>query len=392
MVEYAGRANGRALRARAVEHAGIGAIARGIDWILLGAVGVVVAYGLLIVDAVAGEAYFARQALFAAVGGVGLVGAALIDPAIHRRFHRHLYWLTIALMVLVFVAAPLTRGSKRWIDLGFFRFQPSEFGKLLFALALAGIVADRAKRIGETGTTARIVGFAMLPIGLVFLQPDIGTALVYGAALVATLFVAGTRWTHLAALGGIALVCIAAVLWVLPAAGVHVLKPYQEARLTGFTNPDNDPGGLTYNLHQSKTAVGAGGVRGRGEEGATQTKYDYLPEQETDFIFAALAEQRGFVGASLLLGLYLLIVWRGLRIVMVARDLFCAVAAGAVVIALLFQIFVNVGMTMGIAPITGIPLPFVSVGGSSMVSNLVAIGVLLGIHARSRTGGRAARS
>jgi rod shape determining protein RodA len=154
--------------------------------------------------------------------------------------------------------------------------------------------------------------------------------------------------------------------------------------LTGFTNPDSDPAGTTYNVTQSITAVGSGGLNGRGVEGATQTRLDYLPEHHTDFVFAALAEQRGFFGAALLLGLYLLVVWRGLRVIAVARDAFSAIVAGGIVIAFLFQIFVNVGMTMGIAPITGIPLPFVSVGGSSLIANLAAMGVLLAIHARGR--------
>ena len=138
-----------------------------------------------------------------------------------------------------------------------------------------------------------------------------------------------------------------------------------------------------YNVNQSITAVGAGGLRGRGVAGATQTRLDYLPEHATDFAFASLAEQRGFLGVAILLLLYLLVVWRGLKIVTGARDLFCAILAGGLVFAFLFQVFVNVGMTIGIAPITGIPLPFVSVGGSSMITNLVAIGILLGIHARS---------
>ncbi len=174
------------------------------------------------------------------------------------------------------------------------------------------------------------------------------------------------------------------LLWFLPAAGIEVLKPYQTARLTGFTNPDSDPGGLTYNVNQSITSVGAGGLSGRGVAGASQTRLAYLPEHATDFVFASYAEQRGFFGASMLLLLYLLVVWRGLRVVTVAGDLFGAVVAGGIVFAFLFQVFVNVGMTMGIAPVTGIPLPYVTVGGSSIVANLVAVGVLQAIHARGR--------
>jgi rod shape determining protein RodA len=174
------------------------------------------------------------------------------------------------------------------------------------------------------------------------------------------------------------------VLGALPAAGVPILKDYQQQRLTSFLNPSQDPGGTTYNITQSKNAIGAGQLRGRGVDNATQTTLNFLPEHHTDFVFASLSEERGFVGASLLLMLYLLVVWRGLRIVTLAREPFSAIVAGGLVFALLFQIFVNVGMTMGIAPITGIPLPFVSVGGSSMIANLIAIGILLSIHVRAR--------
>ena len=249
-------------------------------------------------------------------------------------------------------------------------------------LAIAGFLAERSRRLNDPRTLVSAVGLAALPVALVFLQPDFGTALVYGAALAAVLFVAGTRWLTLSVLGAIVVVAAVSVLWLLPSVGVHVLRPYQTARLTGFTHPNADPSNATYNVAQSITSVGAGGFNGRGVVGATQTSLAFLPEHATDFVFASLAEQRGFVGASILLALYLLVVWRGIRVITVARDLYSAIVAGGIVVAFLFQIFVNIGMTMGIAPITGIPLPFVSVGGSSMIANLTAMGVLLSIHAR----------
>ncbi len=233
------------------------------------------------------------------------------------------------------------------------------------------------------GAVAAVVALGAIPIVLVFVQPDFGTALVYAAALAAALFVAGTRWLHLAALGAAALALALSVLWLLPAAGIDVLKPYQRARLTAFADPQNASSAATYNQDQSIISVGAGGVGGRGVEGATQTKLDFLPVHHTDFVFASLAEQRGFIGCAALLLLYLLVLWRGLRLVSLARDPFGAIVAGAIVFGLLFQIFVNVGMTMGIAPVTGIPLPFVSVGGSAMLTNLLAVGVLQAIHMRA---------
>jgi hypothetical protein len=228
---------------------------------------------------------------------------------------------------------------------------------------VAGFLAERARRLGEVKTVLGTIGLVAVPGLLVFIQPDIGTSLVYGAALVAMLFIAGARWLHLGVILFIVAFTGALVVWLLPSAGVDVLEPYQRDRLTAFVNRTHDPQGASYNVQQSILAIGAGGVRGRGVENATQTNLDYLPEHATDFAFASLAEQRGFIGAAILLLLYLLVVWRGLRVVTYASDPYSAIAAGGIVFALMFQVFVNVGMTMGIAPVTGIPLPFVSVGG-----------------------------
>jgi rod shape determining protein RodA len=380
------RTRGRAREAETVE---IGALARRLDWILLAATGALVGYGLWAISGITrndipGDAnyYVVRQGAYAALGLVALVAAVFVDPEYYRRYRKAIYGGTLGLMVIVLLAGAVTRGSKRWLDLGFFKFQPSEFGKLLFVLFLAGLLADRAKKIGDSTTVLSAIGFAAGPILLVFLQPDFGTAMVYTAALAGVLFVAGTRWTHLAILGGATLVTALLVLWILPAAGIHVLKPYQQDRIVGFMHRNDDPRGATYNVTQSINAVGAGGVDGRGVKGATQTNLNFLPEHATDFVFASISEQRGFIGVSLLLLLYLLVIWRGLKVLAGARDPFSAIAAGGIIVALLFQVFVNVGMTIGIAPITGIPLPFVSVGGSAMIANLLAIGVLEGIHVR----------
>jgi rod shape determining protein RodA len=378
-----------ALRSPAIGLFDVGAIVRRLDWLLLLAAGALVAYGLWAIGGITRfdvpgnpDYYVTRQAIAAGIGLAGMVVAIFIPTSVYERHWRALYGATIGLMLFVFVFAEAVRGSKRWIDVGPFQLQPSEFGKTFFVLAIAGFLVERGRRVTRLGTVLTALGLGLVPLALVFLQPDLGTALVYGAALTAVLFLAGVRWLHLALLAITMTVLVTSVLWVLPSAGVQVLKPYQTARLTGFTNPDSDPGGLTYNVTQSRTAVGAGGLSGRGVEGASQTRLDYLPEHATDFVFASFAEQRGFIGTSILLLLYLLVVWRGLRVITVAGDLYGAVVAGGIVFAFLFQVFVNVGMTMGIAPVTGIPLAFVTVGGSSMVANLVALGVLQAIHAR----------
>ena len=366
-----------------------------LDWVMLGGVVVLVAYGLWSIagitehDVLGNSDYFVyRQIVFIAVGGLGLVATMLIDPDVYRRYQKHIYLGTVLILLLVFMAGTVSRGSKRWIDVGFFRFQPSEFGKLLVVLALAGYLADRYRRIGEARVVVTTIALSLPPMLLVFIQPDIGSALVYAAALFAVLFVAGIRWLHVTILAAVTTVLALAVLWWLPAAGTPVLKSYQKDRLFGFVHPDVDASGSTYNVNQSKVAVGSGGATGRGVEGATQTSLKFLPEHATDFAFASLAEQRGFLGAGFLLMLYLLVVWRGLKVVASARDPFSAIVAGGIVFAFLFQVFVNVGMTIGIAPVTGIPLPMVSVGGSSMVANLLAIGILQAIHVRGRGRGR----
>jgi rod shape determining protein RodA len=377
----------RGLRTRRnAEAVGLSGVLRRLDWLLLAALAATAGFGLWAIDGItmhdAGGSAVTRQALYVFAGGVLFVAALFIDPDTYRRLRKPIYFGTLGLMVFVLATGAATRGSKRWVDVGFFKFQPSEFGKVLFVLALAGFLADRSRSINSARATLSALGYGLAPILLVFLQPDIGTALVYASALGAVLFIAGVRWWHLGALAAATVVAALAILWVLPAAGVNVLKPYQAARLTGFTHPGNDPRGATYNLRQSITAVGAGGLRGRGVIGATQTRLNYLPEHATDFAFASLAEERGFFGASILLLLYLLIVWRALKIVTSARDMYTAIVAGGIAFMFMFQVFVNAAMTMGIAPITGIPLPFVSVGGSSMITNFLAIGILQAIHLR----------
>jgi rod shape determining protein RodA len=394
MLEYAGSQRGGLQRHRE-DGLALVAVLRSLDWLLLAGVAGLVAVGLWAISGVTRfdiqndpNYYLKRQLVYVAVGGVALLIGLLVDPDVYRRYWRPIFIGTVGLIAIVLVVGNAARGSTRWINVGFFTFQPSEFGKLLFVLALAGFLAERARSVADVRTTLRVLGLGLLPVVLVFAQPDLGTALVYMAALGAMLFVCGTPWKQLAVLGSLALLVVVCVLWAGPAVGVNFLKGYQKSRLTCFVHPQKCTVDARYNLEQSIAAVGSGQFHGRGERNATQTRLNFLPEHGTDFVFASYSEQRGFVGASVLLALYLLVLWRALRIVTVARDPYSAIAAGGIVVALLFQIFVNVGMTMGIAPITGIPLPFVSVGGSSMIANLAAMGVLLAIHAR----GRASRS
>jgi rod shape determining protein RodA len=225
---------------------------------------------------------------------------------------------------------------------------------------------------------------ALIPALIVIPQPDLGTGLVYVVVGFTILFVAGTSWKQLTALVAMFVAAIAIVLAGAPALGVHVLKPYQVQRLTGFLNPSRDPRNQTYNITQSEIAIGSGEKTGRGVQKATQTNLHFLPENQTDFVFAVVGETYGFVGAALVLSLYALLIWRSLRILMMAKNLYGTLIAGGILAMLMFQVFVNVGMTIGIMPITGVPLPLMSYGGSSVLVTFIAIGLLQSIHMQAR--------
>jgi rod shape determining protein RodA len=328
--------------------------------------------------------YVTRQAVY---GGVGLVLMLLLsrfDYSRLRELKLGLYGATIGLILLTFAIGSATRGSQRWIDLPFFKLQPSELGKVLLILSLSAFCVDRIRRLGEWRTTCRIVLLAVVPAMLVVAQPDLGSGMVYLVIAAAVLFVAGTKWTHFAALGTLAVAAIVVVLVAAPAAGVHVLKPYQVDRLTAFLNPSDNPRGQGYQLNQSTVAIGSGQKTGRGPEQATQTKLDFLPEHHTDFIFSVVGEAYGFLGCALILSLYALLIWRGLRILTMSKNLYGALIAGGITAMLMFQVFVNVGMTIGIMPITGVPLPLMSYGGSSVIVTFLALGLLQSVYAQAR--------
>jgi rod shape determining protein RodA len=327
--------------------------------------------------------YVFRQLVYVVVGLVLMFAVSRFDYSRLREWKLGVYGFMIAAILLVYALGFSARGSRRAIEFGFFNFQASELGKVLLVVALAAFTVDRARRLGDRETTSRIVLLALVPAMLVVAQPDLGSGLVYIAVLLAVLFLAGTKWTHIAALGALGAVAIAIVLLAAPAAGVEVLKPYQVDRLTAFLNPSTDPADEGYQINQSLTAIGSGGKTGRGDE-STQTKLNFLPEHHTDFIFSVVGEEFGFVGAALVLSLFALLIWRALRILTMSKNFYGALVAGGITAMLMFQVFVNVGMTIGIMPITGIPLPLMSYGGSSVITTLLAIGLLQSIYAQAR--------
>jgi len=330
---------------------------------------------------IAGEPdyYVLRQSIYAAVGVVLMYGASRLDYSRLRELRYPVY----GLLLIVLAIAGVTRGSRSWIELPFFNFQPSEVGKVLLIVALAGFLVDRMRRMGRD-TTARIMVLGLVPTMLVMAEPDLGSAMVYVAGTLALLFVAGAPWRHFSALGGLFALAVTIVLVAAPMAGVEVLKPYQVDRLTSFLHPSADPGDEGYQQHQALIAMGSGEKTGRGVENATQTSLNFLPEHHTDFIFAVVGETYGFAGCALILSLYALLIWRGLHILTVAKNLYGALLAGGITVMLLFQLFVNIGMNVGIMPITGVTAPLLSFGGSSMLATFLALGLLHSVHAQAR--------
>ena len=324
-----------------------------------------------------------RQAAYAGVGFVLMMLIARFDYSRLREWKLGIYAFMILSILLVYLLGFSARGSRRAIEFPFFNFQASELGKLLLVVALSAFVVDRIRRLKDRETTSRIALLAVVPAMLVIGQPDLGSGLVYLAVLTAILFVAGTPWTHFAALGALAAAAVVVVLVAAPAVGIEVLKPYQKDRLTAFLNPGENTSREAYQVNQSLTAIGSGGKTGRGDE-ATQTRLDFLPEHHTDFVFSVVGEEFGFVGAALVLSLFALLIWRALRTLTMAKNFYGVLVAGGITAMLMFQVFVNVGMTIGIMPITGIPLPLMSYGGSSVITTLMAIGLLQSIHAQAR--------
>jgi rod shape determining protein RodA len=328
--------------------------------------------------------YVDRQAVYLGIGLLAMIGLSRLDYGRLRRYKNALY---IALMLSILAVLGLghsAQGAQRAISLPLFSFQGSELGKVLLIVALAALLVERSRRLRERDTTVRVLIAALVPAMFVIAQPDLGSGMVYMVIACMLLFVAGTSWRHLAALAALVCVSIALVLAVAPAAGVHVLEPYQVERLTAFLHPTSNSQKQGYQQQESKIAIGAGGKTGVGAN-TSQVPDGFVPESDTDFVFAAVGEEHGFLGAGLVLALYALLISRTLRVLVMAKDLFGSLIAAGVAAMLMFQVFVNVGMTIGIMPITGVTLPLMSYGGSSVIATLLGVGLLQSIYVRART-------
>ena len=330
--------------------------------------------------------FFARrQAVFISVGILAMIVAAVIDYRILRDFAPQLYFAILIVLVAVLFVGREVNGAKAWFQFPGFQLQPAEFGKVVVIITLASFAANQNGRLGLNGLFNGIAIVA-IPMVLIYRQPDIGTMLVYVAIMMGMLLVAGARIRHIVVLSFLGVMLIVTVFNAETLFGTPLLGESQSDRLTAFLDQEADLGDTGYNLDQSQIALGAGGLTGRGWLKGTQTNLQLVPEQQTDFIFTAVGEEFGFIFGSLpLMSAYLLLMWRMLRTAQLSRDLFGAFVTVGVLSMLMYQIFQNLGMTMGIMPITGIPLPFMSHGGSSIITVFVAVGLVINVRSRRFT-------
>jgi rod shape determining protein RodA len=351
--------------------------------LLLAAVGLVVCSAVTLHGAF-GNYYSTRQLAYAGMGLLFALVIARIDYSRLREYRYGLYGFMIVSILAVFAVGKTALGSEREIPFPFVNVQPSELAKVLLVVSLAAFAVDRARRLHERETTVRIMLFALGPALLVIAQPDLGTGLVFVAIAVTMLVVAGTSWKQLAALAALGIAALAIVLVVAPALGMHVLSSYQTKNLEAFLHPSEKSCTPCYQTNQSIVAIGSGQKTGTGIANATQGTLGFLPNPQDDFIFSVVGESYGFAGAALVLTLYALLIWRALRILTMAKNLFGTLIAAGIIGMLMFQVFVNVGVTIGIMPITGVPLPLMSYGGSSVIVTFIAVGLLQSIHIQAR--------
>ena len=363
----------------------------GLDWLLMGAVLTLLTMGTLLVWSSTasrevltggqGTAYLTKQLVNIAIGLVLMVLVLATDHRLVRILAPIVYVGSIVGLVLVLVMGSTINGSRSWLVVGGMSLQPAEFAKFGVVIGMALLVAERAEgrwrhRVGLVDVVL-MLAVAAVPAALILLQPDLGTMLVLSATVFGVLAAAGTprRWLALLGAGGVT-AAVAAV-------AMGVLKDYQVDRFMAFTNPGLDPRGAGYNTEQARIAVGNGGVFGQGLFGGSQTRSGFVPEQHTDFIFTVAGEELGLLGAGALILLMCVVVWRALAIAAATEDMFGRVAAAGIACWFGFQAFQNIGMCLGIMPVTGVPLPFVSSGGSSLFAAMLAVGLLQNIHMRS---------
>lgn len=359
-------------------------LSKRVDWVLAGAVLALAVVSCLLVTSATHDqgGFLKRQVVNVLIGLALLVLVWATDLRWVRIVAPLIYLASIAGLVLVHVIGTTVNGAKSWVHVAGMSLEPSEFAKPAVVIAMALVLAERSEgrwraRTGVADVVA-MLAVAAVPAGLIVTQPDLGTTIVLSATVFGVLAASGAprKWLALLALSGLS------VATLVVAGGF--LKKYQLDRFMAFTNPSLDPNGAGYNVEQARIAIGNGGLFGQGLFHGTQTSGHFVPEQQTDFVFTVAGEELGLIGAGLLIVLLGIVVWRALRIASRTDDLFGRVAAAGIACWIGFQAFENIGMCLGITPVTGIPLPFVSYGGSSMFAGLMAVGLLLNIDASAR--------
>ena len=318
-----------------------------------------------------------RQAAFAASGLALALLFTRIDYRVLGSISIGLYIASIAALAFVLVAGEVTHGSRRWIEIGGTPVQPSELAKLVVVITLAKYLADHQEQMGSVRVFLTSLVIAAVPAALVFAQPDLGSAVIFAAVWFGMAVVGGAPWKHLGALLGAATVAV-------PFTFIGLVTDYQRERIALWLDPERDPLGAGFQAEQADIAIGSGGLFGKGLTHGTQTQLDFLRTETTDYVFSVLGEELGFVGAILLFALFIVLLWRALRVAELSRDMFGRLLATGMVIYILLQAFINVGVNLGLLPVTGIPLPFVSQGGSSLIALLIGLGILQSILLRHR--------
>ncbi len=352
------------------------------DFTLIAAVCALILISLVIIGSAThsdpnGARFVQRQGIFAVLNIALAVFLMNFDYKILQRYGMKLYGFNLVLLIAVMLVGHSALGAQRWIQLGPITLQPSEFAKLIMIISLASLLEDKIGKLNTLHDLLPVGLFVGVPFILVMKQPDLGTSLVFIAIFLGMIFACGV---NLKLLGGL----FAAGLAIIPLLWMFVLKEYQKMRIMVFLDPNVDPLGSGYHIIQSEIAIGSGMLFGKGLFSGTQSQLNFLPENHTDFIFAVVGEELGFIGVALLLFLYLVILWRGMRIAQDASDTFGMLIAVGITSMLAFHVLVNIGMTMGIMPVTGIPLPLMSYGVSSLTTNLMAIVILLNIHMKKQ--------
>ncbi len=304
-----------------------------------------------------------------------MVVVAQFSPLSYARVGPWLYFLCLVLLILVLVIGETRNGATRWLNIGITSFQPSELMKIAMPLMIARYIS-RGALPPDVSSVALSIIIVLIPSYLIMEEPDLGTSILIAFSGLVVIFLSGLKKRYLA-------IAFALFLAYLPFmwSSIH---PFQKKRVLSFLNPESDPLGSGYHLIQSKIAIGSGGVFGKGWLNSTQGQLDFLPERTTDFIFAILAEEFGFLGVSLLIGIYLFIIWRGIMIAVNAQDLFSRLLASSISLTFFVYVFVNIAMTTGLLPVVGVPLPLISSGGTSMVTIMVGLGMLMSIQTHRR--------